>query len=164
MIIAGNMTTEGRASNVQNGSHISRGQWAHQVTPAALYTLHHRAYAEYKMSISEIEQLHFGALCEQMSSDYPQLYYWCNVRQLELLFLQFLRSQREQNYVTYVESVKKIVSWMFALDHYHYARWMVVYVSHLLALQKKCPSIHAEFLKGNFVNSKIQTQISNISP
>ena len=72
-----NETTEGGASNVTNGSHISRGQWAHQVTSATLYILPHRSYAEYQISIPESEQLHFDAWCEQMSSDYRQFYY-CN--------------------------------------------------------------------------------------
>ena len=163
VMIAGNVTTEGRASNVQKGSHISRGQWAHQVTSAALYILLHRAYAEYQLSIPEIEQLHFDAWCQQMSSDYSQFYYWYKVWQLELLFLEFLRSQREQNYVAYVESLRKIIPWMFALDHYHYARWMTVHVSDLLALQKKCPSIHAEFLKGNFVTQKSKHKFSALA-
>ena len=70
-----NETTEGRASNVQKGSHISRGQWADQVTSAALYILLNRVYAEYKMSIPESEQLHFDAWCEEMGVDYPQFYY-----------------------------------------------------------------------------------------
>ena len=34
-----NETTERVASNVKKGSHISRGQWAHQVTSATLYIL-----------------------------------------------------------------------------------------------------------------------------
>ena len=67
---------EGGASNVTNGSHISRGQWAHQVTSSALYILPHRSYAEYQISIPEVEQLHFDTWCEQMSSDYPQFYYF----------------------------------------------------------------------------------------
>ena len=45
-----NKTTVGRASNAQKGSHISREQWAHQVTSAALYILLHSAYAEYQTS------------------------------------------------------------------------------------------------------------------
>ena len=49
----GNETTEGVASNVTKGSHISKGQWAHQVTSAAIYILLHRSYAEYQISIPE---------------------------------------------------------------------------------------------------------------
>ena len=73
-----NETTEGGgggASNITRGSHISRAQWAHQVTSATLYILLLRSYAEYKINIPESEQLHFDAWCEQMSSDYPQFYY-----------------------------------------------------------------------------------------
>ena len=42
-----NETTEGDASNVTKGSHIYRGQCAHQVTSATLYILLHMSYAEY---------------------------------------------------------------------------------------------------------------------
>ena len=76
MISDDNKTTEGCASNVTKVSHISRGQWAHQVTSATLYILLHRLYAEYQLSIPESEQLHIDAWCERMSSDYPQFYYW----------------------------------------------------------------------------------------
>ena len=71
-----NETTERGASNVTKGSHISRGQWAHQVTSATLYILLHRSYAEYQINMPESEQRHFEyAWCERMSSDYPQFYY-----------------------------------------------------------------------------------------
>ena len=72
-----NETTEGGggASNVTKGSHISRGQWAHQVTSATPYILLLRSYAEYQISIPESEKLHFDVWCEQMRSDYIQFYY-----------------------------------------------------------------------------------------
>ena len=60
-----NETTEGHASNVAKGSHISRWQKAHQVTSATLYILLHRSYAEYQISIQESEQLHFDGWCER---------------------------------------------------------------------------------------------------
>ena len=50
-----NETTERGASNVTKGSHISRGQWAHQVTSATLYILLDRSYAEYQTSRPENE-------------------------------------------------------------------------------------------------------------
>ena len=59
-----------------------------------------------------------------MTSTRPQFYYWHNVLQLELLFLQFLRYQRDLNFDMYVELLGKIIHWMFALDHYRYACWM----------------------------------------
>ena len=69
-------TNEGGASNVTKGSDIPRGQWADQVTSATLYILLHRSYAKYQISVPESEQLNFDAWCKQMSSGYPQFYYW----------------------------------------------------------------------------------------
>ena len=100
--------------------------------------------------------------CKQMVSDHPQFDYWYRVYKLELLFLQFLRSQRKPEFVPYVESLGKIIPWMFALDHYHYARWMTVHVRDLLALENNCPEIHAQFIIGNFVTQKTTHKFSAI--
>ena len=47
----------------------------------------------------------------------PQFHYWDNFIQWEIVFLQFLRSQRDPNFDMYVESLGKIIPLMFALDH-----------------------------------------------
>ena len=44
-----------------------------------------------------------------MTSTRPQFHYWHNVLQLELLFLQFLISQRDPNIDMNVESLGKII-------------------------------------------------------
>ena len=98
-----------------------------------------------------------------MASEHPQFDYWYKVWQLKLLFLQFFRSQREQSYAAYVESLGNITPWMFALDHYHYARWMTVHVRDLLALENNCTYNYAEFLKGNFVIQKIGYKFSSMA-
>lgn len=163
VMTSANVTTEGRADGLQKGSHISRCQWAHQITAAVLFILLDKSYAEYQINTPDDEQIGFDDWCKQMASEHPQFDYWYKVWQLELLFLQFLRSQREQNYVAYVESLRKIIPWMFALDHYHYARWMTVHVRDLLALEFNCPTTHAEFLKGNFVTQKTTHKFSALA-
>ena len=80
---------------------------------------------------------------------------------LELLLFQFLRSQREANFLLYVES--KIIPWMFALDHIHYARWLTVHVIDLLQLQSRCPDIYADFVRGNFVTRKRSRKFSSLA-
>ncbi len=158
-----NVTSEGRAADLQKGSHTSRGQWAHQVTAAALFVLLHRSYAEYEVNTPDDEQLHYEEGCKQMASDHPQFDYWYKVWLLELLFLQFLRSQRQQRFIPYVESLGNIIPWMFALDHYHYARWMTVHVRDLLALEVNCRTTHPQFLKGNFVTQKTRHKFSALA-
>ena len=38
--------------------------------------------------------------------------------------------------------LSKIILWMFALDHYLYARWMSVHLRNLLTLEVECPAVH----------------------
>ena len=46
-----NVTTDGRADAVLKGSQVSRGDWAPQVTGAALHILQQRAFQLYQESI-----------------------------------------------------------------------------------------------------------------
>ena len=62
-----------------------------------------------------------------------------------------------------MESFGKIIPWMFALDHNHYARWMTVHVRDLLTLEVNSHSTHAEFLKGNFVTQKTAHKFSALA-
>ena len=71
-----------------------------------------------------------------MSSEHAQFDYWYKVWHLKLLFPKFHRSQREQKYVAYVQSLGKIIPWMFALENYHYVHWMTtIHVRDPLALE-----------------------------
>ena len=54
--------------------------------------------------------------------------YWDTVLHMELLGLIFIRSHCEGNFALYVESLKALVTWFFALDHHNYARWIPVHI------------------------------------
>ena len=92
-----------------------------------------------------------------MVSDHPQIDYWYKVLQFEILFIQFLRSQHQQDFVPYVESLGKFIPWMFTLDHYDNARGMTVHVQDLLT-----PQEHLSYynLNGNFVTQKSSHEFS----
>ena len=67
--------------------------------------------------------------------EYPQFDIGIHVGNLSYcMYLQCLRSQGEQTYVAF--------KWMFALDHYLYARWMSVHLRDLLVLEVECPAVH----------------------
>ena len=84
-----------------------------------------------------------------MASEQPQFDYWHRVLDLELLFLQFLRFRRKQKYISHSQTLTKIIPWMFALDHYHYARWLTVHGNDLISLENNSPLTHAEFFTGS---------------
>jgi len=142
VMTSANITTDGREFVLQKGSYWSRDQWAYQVTAAALFVLLRRSYDAYHMMTPDSQTLDFDMCCKDMVLDHIQFYYWHKVLQLELLFLQFLRLQWEWQFDVYVESFGRFIPWMFALDHYHYARWVTFNVKDLLILQHTCPTIY----------------------
>jgi hypothetical protein len=151
-----NVATDGRADALQKGSSTSRSQWAHQVTAAALYCLQSQAYKAYSdaSQVDNLPVMPYDEWSEQMSTEHPQFDYWAKTLQLEILFLQFMRSQREGDFIMYLESLHRIVPWMFVMDHFHYARWMSVHINDLEHLQSDCPEVWQEFAEGHFVTQK----------
>ena len=63
----------------------------------------------------------------------------------------------------YVESLSNFIPWIFALDHFGYARWMTIHVKVLLENQLTCPTIYAECQKGNFVTQKTRHKFSSLA-
>ena len=107
--------------------------------------------------------LSFDCWCQKMDTDHPQFCYWSKVLQLECLLLAFIRSQREANYPLYVETLTAIIPWMFAMDHYHYARWLTVHVMDLNELPTDSLHTHTEFVNGNFVPQKSSHKFSALA-
>ena len=72
------------------------------------------------------------------------------VLDLEVEILIFVRSIREGNFPLYVQSLRSLVKWFFALDHFNYARWIVVHVFDLISLHITHPDVYEQMLKGSF--------------
>ena len=81
----------------------------------------------------------------------PQFKYWSIIIDLELLLCHFVRSLREGDFALYVQVCDELCSWCHVMEHTNYTRWLRVHVHDMVQLLKKHPTIHAEFLKENFV-------------
>ena len=64
----------------------------------------------------------------------PTFQYWDTILNIELLGLIFIRSHCERNFPLYVESLKAMVPWFFALDNYNYARWIPIHIRDMESL------------------------------
>ena len=128
-----------------------------QVTASSLYILPHKAYTFYNALTEDNEErlLSREGWCGEL--------FWFTALQLELQVIIFVRSLREADIKMYIHSISKIVSWFFALDHCHYARWLPVHLRDMVSLNKKHPTIYKEFLSGNFTVMKCERVFSNIA-
>ena len=78
---------------------------------------------------------------------------------LEKKVLMFVRAHRAKDFFLYIQSLKDLVPYFFALDHGNYARWTSVHLRDLCSLPE---SIHRAFCKGFFVLSKTKRRFSAI--
>ena len=154
-LVQANITTSGKADAMLCASHVTRTRYAHQVTAAALYILQTNGYDTYTRSNDgEDQPLGFEPWCDHQAASHPQFKFWALVLQLELTVLLYIRSIREGNFLLYVESLGQIVPWFFAMDQSNYSRWVPIHIRDMLSLRLRHPSIHEEFMKGNFVVQK----------
>ena len=74
--------------------------------------------------------------------------------------LVFIQSLREGKYPLYIASLRKLIRWYFALDHYNYGRWLSVHIYDLLTLPQYWPQLHKFFMDGYFIFQKTDRQFS----
>ena len=155
--IVANVFTSGRAESFLDCTHITRTRYSHQVTAAALKILLLRAFknAQSSSTIKEWSQNR-----EQQSQQFK---FWTLILQLQLTVLCLIRGFRERNLNLYIESMKTVVPWFFALNHSHYQRWLPVHIKDMLELKDRHPSIYKEFANGCFTGQKSHKRFSFIA-
>ena len=80
----------------------------------------------------------------------PTFQFWDTIMNLEKLILIFVRAHRERNFELYVETLEELVGFLFALDHFNYARWLPIHIRDM----KSLPAVFQEEFKKNWVASK----------
>ena len=75
----------------------------------------------------------------------------------------FVRSIREGNFHLYVQSLRNLLKWFFALDHTNYARWLTIHVFDLISLPTIHPDVYQQMLKGFFSLAKTKPHFSRMS-
>ena len=150
-LLNANVTTPDNQSLI-SGHEVAKTKYCHQVTACTLNSLMQEAYNHFR---EEKENISFGEWKSNMEERSPQFQFWSLTLKIELDYLLFVRSIRSRNFELYVLSIAKILPWLFALDHYHYARWLLIHLHDMQRLEQTDPQIHHEFcMKGHFVVSR----------
>ena len=89
--------------------------------------------------------------------------YWFTVIDLEVLLFMFVRSLWEAYFRLFISCLSSICTWMFALDHVHYARWLPVFINNLSFLRDKNNLVFDAFLNDFFTVLKSERPFSNIA-
>ena len=103
-----NVFTSGRADSFLHCTHITRSRYGHQVTAAALQILLLKAF---RASSSEALN-HWSSIRENQSAQFK---FWQLILNLQLTIFCLIRSFRERNFNMYVNTLKALVPWFFAV-------------------------------------------------
>ena len=103
-----------------------------------------------KSSIDVSKQHTFDEWCKEMEYRSQPFKFWLIALRMKLDYLLFLRTVREGDFLLYTASIKKLLPWMFALDHIHYARWLTVHHYDMEILSTTNPDSFKESCNGNF--------------
>ena len=152
-----NFNKVGRIESFLSGSKIKRSRYAYQVSLAALVTMSNIAFES---------QNDIGTYGEWSKKTYERsvnALYWFTVIDLEVLLFMFVRSLREANFRLFISCLSSICTWMFALDHVHYARWLPVFINNLSFLRDKSNLVFDAFLNGFFTVRQSERPFSNMA-
>ena len=153
------VATAGRCESLLRSSHVKRTRYAHEVSVAALYVLRNEAYLADVNDTPESLESWVSRRC----ADSAQFLYWETAMELEALLLGFVRSIRESSFALYIQMLKEICPWFFALDLTHYSRWLPVFIKTLEELPVRHPEVYEAFRKGHFTSRKTASNFSAVS-
>ena len=120
------VTSSGNQS-LLTGHDVAQTKYVHQVTTCCLYQLLHAAFSISTESAGDRTIL-FDNWRSGMEKKSVQFQFWSVALKMELDYLLFLRSIRSGDFNLYKYTISKFLSWLFALDLYHYARWLSIHL------------------------------------
>lgn len=80
----------------------------------------------------------------------PLKVFWNSYLEMVEVLMNFLRATREGNWSLHLECIKEMLPCFFAYDHTNYARYLPVYLAHMITLPETHPEAHALLENGDF--------------
>ena len=122
------ITITGRIKSYLSGSKVKQTKYAHQVSLASL--IHSPILSFRKQSaIKDYVTWKPAQLSHSVNAEY-----WFTIIEVEALYFMFIKSVRIGDFDTFLECLKAILPWFFALDQTQYSRWMPVFIQDFLTL------------------------------
>ena len=82
--------------------------------------------------------------------------FWMSYVDIVNLMLDIVRASREGNWSLHMQCIRSMIPWCFAYDCSNYARYLPVYLTHMLNLEQQHPEVQSEFRCRSF-----SVQLSN---
>ena len=80
----------------------------------------------------------------------PLKRFWRSYLEMVSLLLTFIRATRESNWPLHLECIREMLPWYFAYDHVNYARYLPLYLIHMIQLPETHPEAQIMLENGEF--------------
>ena len=80
----------------------------------------------------------------------PLKVFWNSYLEMVEVLMNFLQATREGDWALHLECIKEMLPWFFTYDHTNYARYLPVYLAHMILLPETHPEAHALLENGDF--------------
>ena len=125
-------------------NHIKRTRYCIQVAACDMFSLLTSAHEEIGSKATMLQWL-------KNQNEKSEIYhYWHIITGLMLNLLIFVRSVMEGNFSLHASSLKKVVKWCYACDHYNHVCWVTVQLYGLVILPFTLPYLYKCFSDGYF--------------
>ncbi|KAL8625684.1 hypothetical protein ACOMHN_043959 [Nucella lapillus] len=158
MFSMANIFSSGVTASLLGGKHVKRTRYAYHLTLALLHVLKLRAYKEYCTGYGPHEPTDVWE--QRLIDASPTISYWTTVREYLLINCHFVKGQRQGDWPLTLSACENLCSWFFVFGHTNYARWLPVFLQNMARLPDLHPSVHAEFMEGNFVVQRSEKKFS----
>ena len=116
------ISTTGRIESYLTGRKVKRTRYAHQVSLASLVHLSVLAFQQ-QNKVHNYSEWKADLRAKSVNAGY-----WFTAIEMESLYFMLIKSLRIGDFNSFLDCLKCILPWFFALDHTQYSRWMSVFV------------------------------------
>ena len=127
---------------------MKRKRYAHQVSLASLIRLPMLSFQK-QSTIKD-----YATWKPAQRSHSVNVEYWFTITEVEALFFMFIKSVSIGYFDIFLECLKAILPWFFALDHTQYSRSMPVFIQDFSTLESDYHETNKAFEKGFFTVRK----------
>ena len=102
------------------------------------------------VSGSHLTKLSIALVAFQNSDRGPMAKFWQSYLDLVGLLLNFIRATREGNWELHISCLRKMLPWIFAMDHTNYSRYLPLYWWDMHQLHITHPEVNTQMQLGEF--------------
>lgn len=87
---------------------------------------------------------------------------WSDYTVMVQILLEYIRAERTACWSLHLEATSRMLPYLFAVNHFNYARWVTVYLADMHLLPETAPEVYQQFQDGKHAVRRSPTAFSSV--